>query len=63
MIGRVSYGLKIEAYQIVREMKKNGLTPDSVTWRILDKLHGKVRKDIHSEDPTMSTTYEGHDME
>jgi len=28
-------GLKSEAYQIVTEMKKNGLTPDSVTWRIL----------------------------
>ncbi|KAK7374003.1 hypothetical protein VNO80_07426 [Phaseolus coccineus] len=51
-------GLKSEAYQIVREMKRNGLTPDSVTWRILDKLNGKGGKDIHSEDPTMSTFYE-----
>jgi len=39
-------------------MKKNGLTPDSMTWRILDKLNGKGVKDIHSEDPTMSTFYE-----
>ncbi|ESW12183.1 hypothetical protein PHAVU_008G091500 [Phaseolus vulgaris] len=43
---------------LLREMKKNGLTPDSMTWRILDKLNGKGVKDIHSEDPTMSTFYE-----
>ncbi|KAK4387818.1 Pentatricopeptide repeat-containing protein [Sesamum angolense] len=32
-------GLKREAYQIVGEMRKNGVEPDAVTWRILDKLH------------------------
>jgi hypothetical protein len=24
-------------------MQKNGLTPDAVTWRTLDKLHGQVK--------------------
>ncbi|RVW52095.1 Pentatricopeptide repeat-containing protein [Vitis vinifera] len=37
-------GSKREAYTIVQEMKKNGLTPDAVTWRILHKLHGNVGK-------------------
>lgn len=37
-------GLKKEAYQIVGEMRKNGLVPDSITWRILEKLHGNFRK-------------------
>ncbi|XP_057803115.1 pentatricopeptide repeat-containing protein At3g18020 [Salvia miltiorrhiza] len=35
-------GLKKEAYQIVGEMRKNGMRPDPVTWRILDKLHHAV---------------------
>ncbi|KAL3512180.1 hypothetical protein ACH5RR_024897 [Cinchona calisaya] len=35
--------LKKEAYQIIGEMKKNGLAPDSVTWRLLDRLHGNGR--------------------
>ncbi|GJZ76444.1 pentatricopeptide repeat-containing protein [Tanacetum coccineum] len=36
-------GLKKETYQIVGEMRKNGIVPDAVTWRIIDKLH-KQRK-------------------
>ncbi|RLM85365.1 pentatricopeptide repeat-containing protein [Panicum miliaceum] len=32
-------GLKKLAYQLVKEMKINGLAPDAVTWRILGKLH------------------------
>ncbi|KAI3825868.1 hypothetical protein L1987_07568 [Smallanthus sonchifolius] len=36
-------GLKKDVYQIVGEMRKNGLAPDAVTWRIIDKLH-KQRK-------------------
>ncbi|PUZ73362.1 hypothetical protein GQ55_2G468100 [Panicum hallii var. hallii] len=32
-------GLKKLAYQLVKEMKRNGLAPDAVTWRILGKLH------------------------
>jgi hypothetical protein len=35
--------MKREAYQIAGEMQKNGLTPDAVTWRTLDKLHGQVK--------------------
>nr|UPT49535.1 pentatricopeptide repeat protein AaPPR783 [Agave angustifolia] len=31
--------LKKEAYQIVGQMRKNGLKPDAVTWRIFGKLH------------------------
>ncbi|MED6176874.1 hypothetical protein PIB30_092544 [Stylosanthes scabra] len=52
------YGLKREAYQIVKEMKRKKLTPDCVTWRILDKLHGKVRKHNHFEDPNLSALYD-----
>ncbi|CAA6669477.1 unnamed protein product [Spirodela intermedia] len=37
--GACKMSLKREAYQVVAEMRKNGLIPDSVTWRILDKLH------------------------
>ncbi|ONK77568.1 uncharacterized protein A4U43_C02F7960 [Asparagus officinalis] len=37
-------GLKKEAYQLLGEMRKNGLKPDAVTWRILGKLHGKKTK-------------------
>ncbi|KAL1367771.1 hypothetical protein AAHE18_02G074100 [Arachis hypogaea] len=51
-------GLKREAYQIVREMKRNKLTPDCVTWRILDKLHGKVRTHNHFEDRNLSAPYD-----
>ncbi|CAN6226551.1 unnamed protein product [Urochloa humidicola] len=32
-------GLKKLAYQLVKEMKRNGLALDAVTWRILSKLH------------------------
>ncbi|PKU64353.1 pentatricopeptide repeat-containing protein At3g18020 isoform X1 [Dendrobium catenatum] len=32
-------GMKKQAYQIVGEMRKNGLKLDSVSWRILNKLH------------------------
>ena len=47
-------GLKNEAYQVVREMKRNGLAPDAVTWRILDKLHGNKRsKPVFVEDSTL----------
>ncbi|KAL3343504.1 hypothetical protein AABB24_027171 [Solanum stoloniferum] len=42
--GACTLGWKREAYQILGEMRKNGLEPDSVTWRILDKLHGNVEK-------------------
>ncbi|XVF09475.1 hypothetical protein REPUB_Repub07fG0096500 [Reevesia pubescens] len=45
-------GLKKEAYQIVGEMRKNGLEPDAVTWRILEKLYGDVRKAFCTEDFT-----------
>ncbi|KAK1276215.1 Pentatricopeptide repeat-containing protein [Acorus gramineus] len=31
-------GLKREAYWVVGEMRKNGLAPDAVTWRTLEKL-------------------------
>lgn len=31
-------GLKKEAYQILEEMKNNGVVHDSVMWRILDKF-------------------------
>ncbi|KAL8226396.1 hypothetical protein R6Q57_016228 [Mikania cordata] len=41
--GACKLGLKKDAYQIVGEMRKNGLAPDAVTWRIIDKLH-KQRK-------------------
>ncbi|XP_052113738.1 pentatricopeptide repeat-containing protein At3g18020-like [Arachis duranensis] len=51
-------GLKREAYHIVREMKRNKLTPDCVTWRILDKLHGKVRTHNHFEDRNLSALYD-----
>ncbi|KAL1367773.1 hypothetical protein AAHE18_02G074300 [Arachis hypogaea] len=40
------------------EMKRNKLTPDCVTWRILDKLHGKVRTHNHFEDRNLSTLYD-----
>lgn len=36
-------GLKKQAYQIVGEMRKNGLSPDAVTWRILDKLQKNLQ--------------------
>ncbi|KAJ0742299.1 putative tetratricopeptide-like helical domain superfamily [Helianthus annuus] len=39
--GACKLGLKKDAYQIVGEMRKNGLVPDAVTWRIIDKLHKK----------------------
>ncbi|PIA24947.1 hypothetical protein AQUCO_14200017v1 [Aquilegia coerulea] len=41
-----------EAYQMVGEMRKNGLVPDAVTWRILDKLHGNTKKQssVESKD-------------
>ena len=32
-------GLMKKAYQVVGEMRRNGLAPEPVTWRILDKLH------------------------
>ncbi|KAA8541346.1 hypothetical protein F0562_025309, partial [Nyssa sinensis] len=48
-------GLKREAYQIVGEMRKNRLAPDAVTWRILDKLHGNVRKEVCAEDSTLQS--------
>ncbi|CAL9066300.1 pentatricopeptide repeat-containing protein At3g18020-like [Musa acuminata AAA Group] len=38
-------GLKKEAYQIVGEMRKNGVRPDAVTWRILGKLHEEGGKE------------------
>ncbi|CAH9082792.1 unnamed protein product [Cuscuta europaea] len=41
--GASQLGLKAEVYRIVGEMRKNGLTPDAVTWRILDKLNDKTR--------------------
>ncbi|QHO52997.1 Pentatricopeptide repeat-containing protein [Arachis hypogaea] len=50
--------LKREAYHIVREIKRNKLTPDCVTWRILDKLHGKVRTHNHFEDQNLSALYD-----
>jgi pentatricopeptide repeat protein len=31
-------GSKKLVYQVVKEMRRNGLSPDAVTWRILDKL-------------------------
>ena len=37
--GACKLGLMKEAYQVVGEMRRNGLAPDAVTWRILDKLH------------------------
>ncbi|XP_016484516.1 uncharacterized protein LOC107805054 [Nicotiana tabacum] len=49
--GACMLGWKREAYQILGEMRKNGLEPDSVTWRILEKLHGNVEKQF-SEDLT-----------
>ncbi|PKA64310.1 Pentatricopeptide repeat-containing protein [Apostasia shenzhenica] len=39
-------GLKKQAYQIVGEMRKNGLKPDSITWRILEKLHKRKTMDL-----------------
>ncbi|KAF3961460.1 hypothetical protein CMV_013921 [Castanea mollissima] len=39
MISACKLGLMKEAYQVVGEMRRNGLAPDAVTWRILDKLH------------------------
>ncbi|KAF8022576.1 hypothetical protein BT93_F0172 [Corymbia citriodora subsp. variegata] len=45
-------GLKREAYQILGEMKKNGLAPDAVTWRTLDKLHSSVKVGSYAEDST-----------
>uniref|UniRef100_J3LCB8 Pentacotripeptide-repeat region of PRORP domain-containing protein n=2 Tax=Oryza brachyantha TaxID=4533 RepID=J3LCB8_ORYBR len=32
-------GLKKLAYQLVKEMRRNDLSPDAVTWRIIDRLH------------------------
>ncbi|XP_078440640.1 pentatricopeptide repeat (PPR) superfamily protein [Wolffia australiana] len=47
--------LKRQAYRLVAEMRRNGLRPDAVTWRILDKLHkrGEVgdRTLVHAVDP------------
>lgn len=40
--GACKLGLKKQAYQIVGEMRKNGLSPDAITWRILEKLHRNV---------------------
>ncbi|CAK9176333.1 unnamed protein product [Ilex paraguariensis] len=42
--GACKLGLKREAYQILGEMRNNGVVPDAVTWRILDKLHGNVKR-------------------
>nr|GEV74141.1 hypothetical protein [Tanacetum cinerariifolium] len=47
--GAYKLGLKKEAYQIVGEMRKNGVVPDAVTWRIIDKLH-KQRKHLGLEE-------------
>ncbi|GAU17155.1 hypothetical protein TSUD_177850 [Trifolium subterraneum] len=52
----------LEAYQIVREMNRNGVIPDCVTWRVLHKLQSNVRKHTSSEDLTLSTVDEGDDM-
>lgn len=38
--GACDLGLKNMAYQIVREIRKNGSALNFVTWRLLDKLHG-----------------------
>ncbi|XP_040997738.1 pentatricopeptide repeat-containing protein At3g18020 isoform X2 [Juglans microcarpa x Juglans regia] len=46
-------GLKREAYQIMGEMRRNGVAPDAVTWRILDKLHGNVRRQLFVEGATL----------
>ncbi|XP_022736940.1 pentatricopeptide repeat-containing protein At3g18020 isoform X3 [Durio zibethinus] len=48
-------GLEKEAYQIVGEMRKNGLEPDAVTWRILEKLHGDVRKTFCTDDSLLKS--------
>ncbi|PNX72947.1 pentatricopeptide repeat-containing protein, partial [Trifolium pratense] len=55
--------LKREAYQIVREMNRNGVIPDCVTWRVLHKLQSNVRKHTSSEHLTLSTVDEGDDMD
>ena len=47
--GAYKLGLKKEAYQIVGEMRKNGVVPDAVTWRIIDKLH-EQRKQLGLEE-------------
>ncbi|KAM3268797.1 hypothetical protein P3S67_030761 [Capsicum chacoense] len=54
--GACTLGWKREAYQILGEMRKNGLEPDSVTWRILDKLHGNVEKQF-CEDLTCNQQF------
>ncbi|XP_027167725.1 pentatricopeptide repeat-containing protein At3g18020 [Coffea eugenioides] len=50
-------GLKKGAYQILGEMRKNGVAPDPVTWRLLDKLHSNGRNQ-YGEDST--TDYRDH---
>ncbi|KAL5976678.1 hypothetical protein ACLOJK_021011 [Asimina triloba] len=37
-------GLKKVAYRLLGEMRRNGLEPDAITWRTLDKLHGNSNK-------------------
>ncbi|KAG0490716.1 hypothetical protein HPP92_007579 [Vanilla planifolia] len=44
--GSCKQGLKRKAYQIVGEMRKNGLKPDAVTWRILGRLHNKESTEL-----------------
>lgn len=50
-------GLKKEAYQILGEMRKNGLALDPVTWRLLDKLHSNGRHQHGEESITDYTDY------